>query len=389
MSQEAQQLAAAAAEIQRLQAQLSLAQQVNTQQAQQIAQVQHQAVAAAAAQAAAGVSPSPGAHAAQPVNHGMLEALKAIKPQAPSTFKGSVGASAEQWLLEVERWRQAVELRGAMSDAAFLITVATYLHDTASLWYQSVEPRPATWDEFKQRFRERFRPINADRMARDKLFRLQQRDNHSVSAYTNAFLELMSYLPNMAVEDQVDNYQRRLLPAIRDELDRIMANADDSDTLNLGWVINQAQRIESRLAMNKRAGQSWRAPSQAQYNPASTYRVSTSSAATSSGSADSNRMDLSQLDAQSQAVPNMYGGQKTEWTPAWWPAAPAGGDQDNLAVMYNGARNNNRGGPHLSRPEFDQLSREGRCFNCKQPGHLARNCPRMMQYIAQNQPRLK
>lgn len=29
---------------------------------------------------------------------------------------------------------------------------------------------------------------------------------------------------------------------------------------------------------------------------------------------------------------------------------------------------------NLTREEFDRLSKEGKCFNCKQPGHLARNC---------------
>ena len=30
----------------------------------------------------------------------------------------------------------------------------------------------------------------------------------------------------------------------------------------------------------------------------------------------------------------------------------------------------------LSREEFDRLSREGKCFHCRQTGHLARNCPK-------------
>ena len=239
-------------------------------------------------------------------------------------------------------------------------------------------------------------------MARDRLYRLQQRENNSVSAYSDAFLQIMTYLPNMAVEDQVDQYQRRLLPAIRDELDRIMATADESNTHNLGWIINQAQRIESRLAMHKKALPGWR--NQSQHHATSTYRSmlpsssTGSSTASASAAADSSRMDLSQLDISHVSASDrgaVSTPSRTEWAPAWLPSNsnPSVGDyHGNLSAMYNGPRNtHNRRVPNLSKQDFDQLSREGRCFGCRQTGHLARNCPRLSQHSmqAQNQLRLK
>jgi len=32
--------------------------------------------------------------------------------------------------------------------------------------------------------------------------------------------------------------------------------------------------------------------------------------------------------------------------------------------------------PELSREDYDRLSREGKCFQCREAGHLARNCPK-------------
>jgi excinuclease UvrABC ATPase subunit len=56
------------------------------------------------------------------------------------------------------------------------------------------------------------------------------------------------------------------------------------------------------------------------------------------------------------------------------------GQQGLSSMHYN---NHSRGPsangrvPNLSRGEFDRLSREGRCFNCKGTGHLARNCTKV------------
>lgn len=100
------------AEIQRLQLELQ-------RSVAAAAEAQAAAAAAVAAHAAAAPAAAPAAAAAS------LSSL--VKPQPPRSFSGAVGAGAEQWLMELERWRQAVEIRGPMPDSAFLTVVATYL----------------------------------------------------------------------------------------------------------------------------------------------------------------------------------------------------------------------------------------------------------------------
>lgn len=43
--------------------------------------------------------------------------------------------------------------------------------------------------------------------------------------------------------------------------------------------------------------------------------------------------------------------------------------------MYNVESRDHGYTPNLSRAEYDRCTRERRCFNCKQHGHLSRNCP--------------
>jgi hypothetical protein len=372
------------------------------------AELQRSAVAASEAQAAAAAAVQAATATAAAAVHVAGPPSSMVKPQAPHTFSGSVGAGAEQWLMELERWRQAVELRGAMSDQSFLTLVATYLQGSASLWYNSLVVKgstPENWVEFKEVFRERFRPFDAERTARQSLYNLRQRDKESVSSYSDAFLKLVNFLPGMAKEDQLALYQRGLLSHIAEELDRIYAVIDGSaNHVNLSDVINQAQRIETRLAMSRRGAAASNHNRGSRFAPSSwfprvvpPYLQQSGVQQSSSTVSDPNRMDLSHM--QQQGPGDLVMG--SQWTP--YPAEqfqhssmPFGysnynstQDERVLAAMhqrpsapYRGQvgvnmRNPGPGVPGLSRPEFDQLSREGKCFNCKQTGHLARNCPKL------------
>jgi hypothetical protein len=372
------------AEIARLQAALAEARQT-AQAAVQQAATHHQALAAATALSVSAASMSPTA----------VHALKSVKVNDPKPFSGHVGADAENWLMEVERWRSAIELRGALSDQVFLTSLVTFLQGSASLWWNSLEQQqktPSSWDAFKRTFRERFRPINSERSAREALFRLRQRERDSVTAYSDAFLRHVNFLPDMDMKDQIALYQRGLLPAISDELDRVLAFVKDESIGHLSEVISQAQRIESRLSM-RRSGyaSNHRERERAAYVPSPAWAYSRASSSpqsaassSSAAAADPNRMDLSSLQgppatASSSSSPT-FRTPLSEWRPAW---ASDNDVRELAAVQHRGVTPGagHRSGsaaprrvPGLSREEYDRLSREGRCFWCKNTGHMARNC---------------
>jgi hypothetical protein len=256
------------------------------------------------------------------------------------------------------------------------------------LWWNSLEQqnkKPESWQEFKQMFRDRFRPINSERTAREALFRLRQREKDSVSAYSDAFLKLINFLPDMDLKDQVALYQRGLLPPIGDELDRVLAFAKEDSIEHLSEVINQAQRIESRLSLRRGAqaqrnygggsGQGWYArPSASLQGGSNHYRPTAPTVST-----DPNRMDLSSMQTMPQAGSDPYSSSDgvssnplslSQWRPAWASES----EVQALAAMQQQGRTAHRGVPGLSKEEYDRLSREGRCFSCRGTGHLARNC---------------
>src|SRR5690349_17448944 len=93
------------AEIARLQSALNEARQTAQAAIQQVAA--HQVMVATGAANAATV-------------------LKAVKVNDPKPFTGHVGGDAENWLMEVEHWRNAIELRGVLSDSVFITSLVTF-----------------------------------------------------------------------------------------------------------------------------------------------------------------------------------------------------------------------------------------------------------------------
>ncbi len=338
------------------------------QQAAQVALAQHQQVLSAAQQeiqalrsqlAAAASHPissssSLSSSLAQPSSSGASRGLmRDLKPLKPSTFTGAAGANAEQWLLEMERYFQAAEM---YSSSGRVLFASTFLKESASAWFNSLwteaereqAVQNCTWSEFKEKFRARFRPLAASRTARSILRNLKQK--YRVSSYTDAFLKQVQLIPDMSMADQVDSYINGLQGRIAEEVDR-----DDPSTLV--EAMNLAQRAETRQA--SRRGQ----PVYGARSMGGMFRAAPERRADSD-----DRMDLSALEHDQVRHVD---------------ASESGEDEESIRAMmqeqrrfstrrpFAGARV-----PNLSREEFDRLSREGKCFHCRQPGHLARNCPK-------------
>lgn len=343
-----QQQQAAAVALQQQQLQLSAAQQ-------EILALRAQLQAAAAAGASSSLSSLSSSSSSGPSFYGAGRGpLRDLKPLKPGTFTGAAGANAEQWLLEMERYFQAADLSQSSGRVLF---ASTFLKESASAWFNSLWTeadrelgiQACSWVEFKERFRARFRPLAASRTARSILRNLKQK--YRVSSYSDAFLKQVQLIPDMSMADQVDSYINGLQGRIAEEVDR-----DDPQTLV--EAMNLAQRAEIRQA--NRRGQ-----------PTFGTRGAWSFRSAPEGRDTEDRMDLSTLDR----------GRLSEDTGA--------GDEDDMihAVQMQRRPQSRRpfGGarvPNLSREEFDRLSREGKCFQCRQPGHLARNCPKAHEKAA-------
>jgi len=351
MDQQAQaQLHQAQQQLQQQQQQLHGAQQQNEQLRQRIAQLE----AAAANRAAVAPEqhhPSSAPHAAQPASH--------IKAMAPSSFSGGVGVNPEQWLREMERY-----LRVTGADAAMWVPLAsTYLKGGASVWFNTLDhaTQEGDWASFREAFHARFSPLDAARVARAALRKLRQRRN--VAEYSTAFLKQIELIPDMSIADQLEYYINGLHARLADAVDR-------QHPKTLQEAMNQAQREELRQATRQTQGSTGARSSY--YYPRPAYSTSSYP--------DGDSMNLSVLE---QEIDSLYALDQAPVSDEEHlhalPMHRSGGPSmfrhgSSSSRQVSAPSSSWRGVPGLTRDEFDRLSRENRCFNCKQPGHLARNC---------------
>jgi hypothetical protein len=136
-----------------------------------------------------------------------------IKPDKPANFSGRRNESVDSWLFQFQQYFALVPV--PEDQQAFF--AATFFKDNAALWWQSWvnaqfivhgQPAQANWDEFAAAVRGQFKPVNADRIARERLANLRQ--TTSVAAYTHTFRTILLDLPNMNEADRLFAYIRGL-----------------------------------------------------------------------------------------------------------------------------------------------------------------------------------
>ncbi len=176
-----------------------------------------EAVAAvAAAQVAPAVPAQPPANVHQPAPH-------ILKPEKPSTFSGLKETTrVTVWLFEVVSYFNAVSCH---DPSQRIVYAAALLRGPAAVWYRNhkttVERSTAqdftTWDAFSNALINEFHPANYQRVARDKLASLVQRN--SVQNYAYQFRLAILDIDNISEEEKIDRFLRGLKPAIQRELE--------------------------------------------------------------------------------------------------------------------------------------------------------------------------
>ena len=166
-------------------------------------------------QPAAPQSPDPHAHADH--NSAMSVMAKHVKPP---TFCGEKDANElEVWLSQMEEYFLIIE-PPALSDLQKIMAAGMFLKGQAASWYLDVRRRPhslCTWDEFVQEIKQVFMPVNLERIARDRLASVYQREKDTLAAYTTYMHRLFLAIPNITEDEKLDRYVRGLLPFIRKE----------------------------------------------------------------------------------------------------------------------------------------------------------------------------
>ena len=210
------------------------------------------------------------------------------KPMQPKPFTNERGGiHIDYWIGNMERYFRAIQ--GTMTPQEQVHYAATYLHDAAGQWWDTVSSTITDWPTMQRKLLERYRPVSASQVARDQLDSFKQRG--SVNNYSDIFRTLVNRIDGMnapALEETVVHaFIRGLHPTVKMEVHR-------ENPLTLEKAMSSAQRAEQRLAQNFRSRTPFYPSGAASSSFTSARPAATDSAPANYGSAP---MELSVIDA--------------------------------------------------------------------------------------------
>lgn len=243
------------------------------------------------------------------------DTVKARFPK-PDTFSGdrSGKENVEEWLFVASTYLTAC---GVTADLDRLTIATGYLRGAALTWWRRINQpgapnRISTWDGFCNGMRHTFQPINPAETARDKLAGLRQIT--TVRQYATLIRNTALDIPSITDDELKDRFIRNLKPATRTEV-RMRNPASFEQAVEL------AERYDAM-----------------RYN----------------------------FPRSRQTIPFGNGN---------GPSPMELGAMTDSRSRPNGNNGNGQRRPKLDPALQKQLIKEGKCFYCRQPGHLAINCP--------------
>ena len=246
-----------------------------------------------------------------------------VKPSKPKTYNGLRGADPEVWLFQFNQYADINQL--GEDDRPKL--AATYLEGNAATWWRNLVTQSAdnvSWREFQQGLISMFKPVNAKKIARDKLAVLKQ--TNSVAKYNLDFTQLCLEINDISESEKLDKYIRGLKDKIRVEVEL-------AEPTTLSQAMSKAQRIDNITYQSYITGRS-------------------------TGHPDATAMDLGSVN-EVNAISSRNGKGYTK------PYRPQ--EAKKQSKQFTPAQ-------RLSQEEFKYCQANKLCLRCKEPGHVARYC---------------
>jgi hypothetical protein len=258
-----------------------------------------------------------------------------VKPPKPITYDAR--HDPELWLYSVDTYYSAVNLT---NDAAKISFADALLRGDALTWRRTID-MPSDWDSWKTLLISAFQPVNPSETARDRLARLRQ--TTSVRAYVAIFRTVCLLIPMITEDEKKDRFIRGLKPKIMNEL-RIKPQETFEETVKM------AVRLDTL--------DTWRPSYNNNHNNA---RPSSSSRG---GAPVPMEVDLNAI-TPAAVRSNVNALHNTNSRPSYRDAAAGSNRPSNSRPPRR----------PLTDREREDFRRRGICFKCRQPGHIARECP--------------
>ena len=299
-----------------------------------------------------------------------------IAPPAIFTGKprviGSTDPSVEEWLEYIERYMNVTSV--GLSDRCdfamfYLGGAALSLMQGEKFLNESLDVKElglGQWDWFKKKLKTQYQPFNKSQVVRDQLNKLRQ-GNDSVNGYLQAFIQLSAQIGSYSTvnsdgltnNERLAYFRRGLNPATALEIDK----ADGIMTYERATGL--AAKIES--AINTMANSKSPAYSNNLGKTFAGNKSKFSSSAQSSGYGSAGNQNN-----------NGHGG------PTFQPvtklnelsAYAVDREQEIESPDESEGLSLNAMFKKMSQEERTKLMKEGRCFFCKEVGHMTKNCPK-------------
>jgi len=280
------------------------------------------------------------------------------KPPPMEQFTGkfdSFGFAVDSWIRLAEKQFEHYGAAVFPDETSKIAHAVKWLKDAAQDWWDHLDKTDAhtwTWADFVERLRDRYRPQMPAELARQRLRTLRQRGR--VHTYCEEFLRIVQRIPGRTEEDKIFDF--------KEGLDKpLAAKVAESKPATLHEAMEIAVRAEPYVS-------SFRAGTGSGTN-ASTFRTSFSSSSSSSASSGAVPMEVSNVEesAASNHDPVQMLLAKMEMLES----------KINAVSSRPAPRASARVPDKLFHEEIERLKAEGRCFRCKQKGHMKSDCPQV------------
>jgi hypothetical protein len=285
-------------------------------------------------------------------------------PHAP-VYTGLPGSSERGFY----DWKPALEIYfrvkqwSTISDATKCIDYAsTRLDKDAARWYVEeylpTAPEIASWVHFATALADKFEHASESAAARVKLQHFRQ-GSSSVADYNAKFSRLISRIKDMAAKDKLLAYLHGLHPKYKDKIIGHVETVDEA--MKKALIIDESLTVFNAAPYRPYNRFAWQPRSHAP-TPVASQANNASGSSSSNSSSSSTPMELGNVEGEYHREPS---------------PTPGDDDDDEIAAMQSSSRNATR------RPlaaEQQRLYKEQRCFECKQRGHMRRDCPQAARH---------
>ena len=270
----------------------------------------------------------------------LLPCLPVAVPPPPANFSGGRrdSESIESWLFSVEQFFALTGLPDGMRQVQY---AGSLLRGSALVWFRTMCSTAehlafiSTWPLFCSELRANFCPTNMVKLARDRLAYLRQTSS-SVRDYVREFRAVCLDIPALSADERLDRFTRGLKSHVRREVE-VREPSTFEEAVKLAEKFDSAQRSVYPSSYSGSGGPSSRG--RGHYND--------------NGPAP---MDLNALQRS--------------------PRTPQGGSRPAPGRSQSPGRSFGRGG--MSDEQRAKLAAEGRCFYCKETGHIRETCPKRL-----------